>query len=263
MLRERVISALVLLPPALAALYLGGWAFTALVAFFGVAAAREAFRMVSQKGYAPFTYLGIAAVVGAIVHGMARGTASDLPLLLAALVIGSLTRALFHRSAQPATDWALTLALSLYLGGLMWFAPLLRNHTHGLRWVLAALVTTWVTDSAAYFVGLSLGRHPLAPRLSPKKTWEGAVGGWVIGVGAGTLYLPWLVPGLGLSQAALLAAAICTVAPLGDLAESMLKRQCGVKDSGQLIPGHGGALDRIDSLLFVFPTVYFFATLWS
>lgn len=263
MLRERVASALVLLPLALVALYMGGWWFTALVLVFGIVATYEAFHMFRQAGYSPFTYLGIGGVVVLVGHAAWRGDTGSMTLLLAALVLLSLVRALFHESPRPATDWALTLALTVYLGFLIRFAPLLREHPHGLRWVLAALVTTWVTDSAAYFIGLSVGRHPLAPRLSPKKTWEGAIGGWMVGVIAGAVYLPWLVPGLRPLQAAVLAAAICTVAPLGDLAESMLKRQCGVKDSGRLIPGHGGALDRIDSLLFVFPTVYFFATWWS
>ncbi len=263
MLRQRVLSALVFIPPALALLYLGGWWFTALVALFGGVAAWEAFAMLRRAGHRPLARLGTGLVVLLVVQAMAAPAASITLAVLTAVVLISLTVALFHRSEQPATDWAWTLAVVMYLGLLVRYGPLLRNRPEGLRWVLAALVTTWVTDSAAYFVGLGLGRHRLAPRLSPKKTWEGAIGGWVLGVLLATGYLPWLVPSLSRGQALVLAAAICTVAPFGDLAESLLKRQCGVKDSGHWIPGHGGALDRIDSLLFVFPVVYALARVWG
>ena len=263
MLKERILSALALMPLALALLYLGGWWFTALVALFGALAAYEGFAMLRHAGHHPFTWLGISMVLLLILHAAWRPYDEDLPLLLTALVLITLTRALFHASPHPATDWALTLALTLYLGLLMRYGPLLRNHPAGLQWVLAALLTTWLTDTAAYLIGLRFGHHRLAPRLSPKKSWEGAIGGWLVGVIGGASFLPWLLPGLTVIQGAALAAAVCTVAPLGDLAESMLKRQCGVKDSGHLIPGHGGALDRVDSLLFVFPTVYLFAQLWG
>ncbi len=263
MLKARVLSALVLIPPAFALLYLGGWWFTALVALFGALAAYEGFTMLRHAGYAPFTWLGISIVLILIFHGAGHPNGPDLSFVLSGLIMLSLARALVRTTPQSAIDWALTLALALYLGLLMRYGPLLRNHPLGLHWVLAALITTWITDSAAYFIGLRFGRHRLAPQLSPQKSWEGAVGGWVVGVVAGTAYLPFLVPGLTPIQAATLAAAVCTVAPIGDLAESMIKRQCGMKDSGHLIPGHGGAFDRIDSLLFVFPTVYLFATLWG
>ena len=120
-----------------------------------------------------------------------------------------------------------------------------------------ALLGTWITDTGAYFVGRTMGRHPFFPKISPKKTLEGAIGGWVAGVvtvmllGAGWLDLS---PPHGFALGTLLALG----ATFGDLAESVLKRQVDVKDSGNLIPGHGGMLDRIDSLLFVMPIVYYF-----
>jgi phosphatidate cytidylyltransferase len=119
---------------------------------------------------------------------------------------------------------------------------------------------TWVNDSAAYFVGKAIGRHPCAPYLSPKKTWEGTIGGWIGGLVAAVLLGQWLVD-LPWSHGLALGALVATVAPFGDLAKSMVKRQMGVKDFRVLIPGHGGMLDRVDSLLFVAPVVYYYATL--
>jgi phosphatidate cytidylyltransferase len=121
-------------------------------------------------------------------------------------------------------------------------------------------LVTWVNDTAAYFVGKAIGRHPCCPYLSPKKTWEGTIGGWIGGLVATTLLGYWLVD-LTWVQGLALGALVSTVAPFGDLAKSMIKRQMGVKDFSALIPGHGGMFDRIDSLLFVAPVVYYFATM--
>lgn len=263
MLKERVLSAIVLIPIALLLLYLGGWWFAALVAFFGLMGGYEAYTMLRRSGYSPFRVLGLAIILAFVVLGVWRPGGHWTLFLVAGAVIVTLIRALAQRTDAPATDWAFTVAVALYLGVLVHHGPLLRARPHGLWWVVAALLLTWITDSAAYFIGTALGRHRMAPRLSPKKTWEGTLGGWVTGVIAGGVLIPLLLPHLNVVHGLALGAAVSTVAPLGDLAESMFKRQCGVKDSGHLIPGHGGALDRIDSLLFVFPVVYWFSLLWG
>jgi phosphatidate cytidylyltransferase len=128
----------------------------------------------------------------------------------------------------------------------------------GAWWLLAALLGVWTFDSAAFFSGRYFGRHKLAPRISPAKTWEGAFGGLLfcivvcLVVTVGPLSVPWYL-------AIVLAFLISMAATLGDLAESLIKRQMNTKDSGQIVPGHGGLLDRIDSLLFVVMIVYLFA----
>lgn len=263
MLTERVISAIILIPIAFALLYLGGWWFTALVALFGLIAGHEAYAMLRRNGYVPFEAWGLLIVLAFIVLSAWLPHDRWLPYLTAASIMGTLIRALAQRTESPATDWAITMAIAFYLGVLMHHAPLLRARPRGLWWVITALLLTWITDSGAYFIGTAAGRHRMAPRLSPKKTWEGTIGGWITGVAAALLLVPALLPNLSLLQAAVLGAVVSTLAPLGDLAESMFKRQCGVKDSGRLIPGHGGALDRIDSLLFVFPAVYWLSVIWG
>ncbi len=260
MLKERVLSAAVLIPIAFTLLYLGGWWFVALVAFFGLVAGYEAYAMLAHKGYAPFRWWGMALILGFTVWPLLVESDRGVLFLLTFGLIATLVRALAHRSEAPATDWALTVGVTSYCGLWIYHVSSLRLLPQGLWWVITALLLTWITDSGAYFIGTAIGRHRMAPRLSPKKTWEGTIGGGITGILAACALGPWLLP-ISLEQAMGLGVAVAVAAPLGDLAESMFKRQCGVKDSGHWIPGHGGAFDRIDSLLFVFPTVYWFA-LW-
>jgi phosphatidate cytidylyltransferase len=174
----------------------------------------------------------------------------------------SLLVLLVRRSSERSMlDWALSLALALYLGGLMQFYAPLRQRTDGAFWVMALLGLSWVCDSAAFFIGRAFGRTPLAPHISPKKSREGAVAGLfasaLVGaiVGAATGRPALLVLGYG--------AVVGLATIVGDLAESLLKRQTGVKDSGVLIPGHGGILDRMDSLLFCAPVVVLYLQAFS
>jgi phosphatidate cytidylyltransferase len=161
-------------------------------------------------------------------------------------------------------DWALTLAIAIYLGWPLSFFPLLRGYdvglSHGAWWVLAVLFGVWGFDTGAFFAGRFFGRHKLAPNISPGKTWEGVIGGMVLSITAALLFtvkplaVPWYL-------AILLGILVGVAAVLGDLAESLIKRQTHVKDSGHIMPGHGGMLDRIDSLLFAVIVVYVFAQL--
>jgi len=145
--------------------------------------------------------------------------------------------------------------------GMLAFLPLLRGLPDGVGWVLLALGAAWLSDTGAYFSGMLFGRTPLHPELSPKKTVEGFVGGLVISV-LGLLVLAWLtVPALGWLEVILVGMLCSTLGVVGDLVESLVKRASGVKDAGKIMPGHGGLLDRIDSLLFVAPALYAYAVL--
>jgi phosphatidate cytidylyltransferase len=180
--------------------------------------------------------------------------APDGLALLILVAMASLALLLVHRDSERALlDWALSLALALYLGGLMQFYMPLRALQTAVpgAWVMALLVLSWVCDSSAFFVGGAIGHTRLAPLISPNKSVEGAVAGLI----APAIVGPLLALALGLPPVVTagygLAIAAATI--IGDLVESFVKRQTGVKDSGILIPGHGGLLDRMDSLLFCAP----------
>ncbi|MEX1018741.1 MAG: phosphatidate cytidylyltransferase, partial [Litorilinea sp.] len=168
-----------------------------------------------------------------------------------------------RRPENALAGWMATAVGALYIGMTVGQGVALRLLDNGLWWLLFAFFVTWTNDTTAYFVGVTLGRHKLWPRLSPKKTWEGTVGGWAGAAIMGGLVI-WLTPlhapiWLGVA----LGGACGGLALLGDVAVSMLKRQVGAKDSGRFLPGHGGFLDRMDSLLFVMPFVYQIVIFWN
>ena len=153
----------------------------------------------------------------------------------------------------------LAVAGPLYLGVTLRYAILLRQLDDGAQWLVLALFTTFATDSGAYLVGRAIGRHPLVPRISPGKTWEGGAAGLVAGTGASPLLTGLFGLPLALWEATLMGFGVGIVAQLGDLLESALKRYTGAKEAGSLIPGHGGLLDRLDSVVLNLVLVYYVA----
>ena len=259
----RVASAVVLLPLALWITWMGGLPFALLAAAAAAVAAAE---LVMMFGTAGVGEVVAVAVAGALPLSAALGpgpglfpayTAPGLALALVLLLAAFLFRRAPIESIPPR---AATAALSwLYCGLLVSTAVGLRRI--GLGWILLAFVVTWGNDTLAYFAGHALGRHRMMERISPRKTWEGFAGG-AVGSVAGALMCRYFLPELRAVTAggmALLGAGAAVLGPLGDLCESLLKRAAGVKDSGRIIPGHGGLLDRIDALLFVAPWVYLWA----
>jgi len=266
MLRTRVLSAAVLIPLVAGLTYAGGWWLAGVLFVVSVRATYEFFQLMIGAGYQPSVQA--SALVIALFLAISRFPEAHLTgLVLAASVIGTLIWQLLRPPGSHATEsWALTLGASLWLGWLISHFVLLRDLSPafglgiGTRWLVLMFLVTWVNDSAAYFVGKAIGRHPCCPYLSPKKTWEGTIGGWLGGV-VTTLLLGYVLVDLPWAHGLALGVLVATVAPFGDLAKSMIKRQMGVKDFSALIPGHGGMFDRIDSLLFVAPVVYYYATL--
>ncbi|RME70548.1 MAG: phosphatidate cytidylyltransferase, partial [Chloroflexi bacterium] len=233
------------------------WFFAGVLAF-ALVAGWEFGEMMKKGGYqtTPFFTMGLIALL--VFDGYRPGLRL-LSLILTAGLLFSLAWQLFRVSRTPTADWALTVAGGLYIGWGMGHLVALRGLSDGLAWVWLALLATWGADTFAYFVGRAVGRHKLWPRHSPKKTWEGLAGGVVGGLlGAG---LVAAVFPIGWSSALVIGAIVPIVALFGDLSISMMKRDVGVKDSSNLLPGHGGFLDRIDSLLFVSVVVYYYA-LW-
>lgn len=262
----RVASALVLFPLAVWITILGGLPFALMASAAGAVAAAELILMFSALGAAEV--IGIA-VAGAIPLVAAFGHGGELlpawsGLAFAGCTLLLFTAALLRRGPLEALPRSVSgVALSwLYCGVLLASVVGLRLR-FGVAWVILAFVVTWANDTFAYFAGHALGRHKMAPRISPKKTWEGFAGGAVgsiVGALVTRLVFPELGAALSVGMAVLLGAGGAVLGPLGDLSESALKRAAGVKDSGKIIPGHGGLLDRIDALLFVSPWVYAVAT---
>lgn len=276
-LAARVLFALVAIPVVLAAVYVGGIALALLLALAGAVAAWEYYRIARAAGYAPLAVAGvaIAALTPIAVHAYRLGRFAPPVLTLgAALVLILFALAIWVRGVDggPIGAVATTIFGAVYTAGMLSFAYGLRYHTYtvtpaaGTALLAYPLVLTWTTDTAAYFVGRAIGRHKLIPAVSPGKTVEGAVAGLVACVVVSLLYVHLvLVPAAALVLtrwwAVLVGLVLGLAVQLGDLAESLIKREAGVKDSSHLIPGHGGVLDRLDSLLFALPTAYLLFTL--
>jgi phosphatidate cytidylyltransferase len=273
----RVASGLVLIPIIVAAAW---WPISTAI-LVGLCAAlgiRELAGILRAGGYAPRTTLGISIGIALCAAAALQPyTVFDLTgAALAVVVIASLIAEIArHDRSTSLQSWALTLAGALYIGWLLshfilisqidaplrdgWLAAV--NMPPGTAWICFTLAITWLQDTAAYFVGRRFGKHRFAPVLSPKKTWEGAIGGFVASILTAMIAVPILGLPVSLPAAALIGAVAGVAGPLGDLAESLIKRQIGIKDSGHLIPGHGGILDRIDSLLFTGPLIYYMVLL--
>jgi len=182
------------------------------------------------------------------------------PLLLTSAVILSLLWLLRYSQREGAfIGWAWTVAGILYIGWLLSYFVALRGLDNGRDWVFLALFATFGSDTAAFFIGRALGKHRLAPHISPGKTWEGAIAGILGSIIVSLVLINLLNLPLGYGGAILLGVLVSVFGQLGDLVESLLKRNMGVKDSGKLIPGHGGFLDRIDSVVFVGIVVFYYA----
>jgi|WetSurSiteA1Bulk_404760.scaffolds.fasta_scaffold01418_4 phosphatidate cytidylyltransferase len=272
MLLKRVLVVIVLLPIGLAAIIAGGWYLTALVAVFMGFAAWEYVTLFRSGGLQP---AGILVVGGTLLFVLSRNINGfeSAPWLISLLILLSMTYHLvtYERGRdQAGSDFALTLGGMFYIGWIGAYFISLRNLPEGLWWILVVLPAVWFADSAAYFIGKRFGRHHLSPRLSPKKTWEGYLGGIIVGVlltaGFTALLQTWAGPDSAITplRGALVGLIMGIFPTLGDLGESMIKRQVGVKDSGKLLPGHGGAFDRVDSWLWAVVIGYYLVLwLWS
>ena len=267
-LAKRVAFAIVAIPVLLGVVWLGGAALTILLAVAAALAASEFAMLATATGSAPLrpVLIGGAALIPLVVHAAGLGLWIP-PLSAVALVVPALfVVALWARgvAGRPLEAVASTLLGLWYTGGLLSFAYALRHHRFaigaaaGTALVMFPMLVTWVTDAAAFFVGRAVGGPKLMPSVSPGKTISGAVGGLVGGAAAAWAYAAFVLPSttrMGMTVGAAVASGVLlsVVAQVGDLVESLLKRQAGVKDSSRLIPGHGGVLDRTDSLLFTLP----------
>jgi phosphatidate cytidylyltransferase len=270
MLRDRARSAAILVPPLLIAVWLGGLWVVLLVGVAVTLAGIEAFRLLTRAGHPSMLLLGVVLALVVALGDSVKELPGGSGLLLAALGIvlvgtGALTRL---DPREGLAIFATTTFGALYVGLLGFVARLAASDAavdpaallgwlgSERAWILALILVVWAFDTFAYFTGRRFGRHPFMAHISPAKTLEGVIGGLVASAIVGAVIVaalgqPWLA---GLGFGLVLAAA----AQAGDLAESMLKRAAGAKESGTLIPGHGGMLDRVDSFLFAAPVAYFY-----
>lgn len=302
---KRVLTAVVLIPLVLLALFKAPlWLFTLLVLGVALMAAREYFDAVAATGLKPFRTLGylfllcLFVACGAFVANIAGPGAAVMASfsMVAAIALLAVLACPFvfmiaglRRDPLSAAlgDVSASFLLMPYVGFTLFGLPMMRSYENGAVFILFIMVTVWVGDTAAYYVGRAFGRHKLAPRISPGKSWEGAVASVVAAVAAAIVLFHFLgaiwrglhsihlvsvsayymrsladaqpdFPHAPWWAAAGFGLCVNIAAQLGDLVESALKRGAGLKDSGSLLPGHGGVLDRIDALLFAIPTGWLF-----
>lgn len=275
-LGRRVAVAGVGIPLGVAVVWAGGWILAAVLAVLAALGASELMGLGRARGWRPFPWIGVTAAVTLVAAAFWTGSFEAwarlawVVLLLA--FFSAFVAAVFLRgpSRDPLPAVGVTVLAPVYVGAPLAFALFLRQHPQagwaspgweGTFLLFFPLVVTWIGDSAAYFGGRAFGRRKLLPSVSPAKTVEGGAAGLVGATAAGgalALLVPYLGGGLPLTAAAaaVLGLLIGAVAQVGDLAESLLKREAGVKDSGRILPGHGGVLDRFDAILFTVPFTY-------
>ncbi len=270
-LARRVIVALIGAPVAIAVIWFGDAALATLASILSALAAWEFFRLSRESGSNPLSAIGVvsAALIPLAVHAQYLGLIMVPPVAvtLALLLLVAVSIWLRGVNGKPLAAVATTLLGVLYTGGTLSYIYALRYYGYAVGDVAGALVVilpvllTWASDVGAYFAGRAIGGPKLIPSVSPGKTIAGAVGGVILTVIVCAAYVHWLLrpqAELAFSPLGLVTfgVLISVAAQVGDLAESLFKREAGVKDSGTLFPGHGGALDRLDSLFFVLPVAY-------
>jgi phosphatidate cytidylyltransferase len=261
-LSQRLIVSTIIIAIGTTMIMIGGWVFMLLILTLLCVSAWEYWRLFHAGGLRPSAVLLIGGVFALAVVRFLWGF-QYAPLVLTLCVLISMAISVFdYRAAEKTAvlDFNLNLGGLLYLGWLGSYMISLRALPDGVYWLMLVIPATALCDAGAFFIGSRLGKRKMAPIISPKKTWEGYAGGVLFGILGGTglasawhLAAPAILPWHGL----VIGAAVSLLTPLGDLGESMIKRGFGFKDSGTLLPGHGGMMDRIDSWLWAAPIGYY------
>ena len=260
----RIIVSVIAIPLIIAACLYGEIPFLIFTLFIGLAAFGEFSKMVQNKSARVNIVLGYLSVAAIILNSYFKF--SDVNTILIGSAILILLTELFRNKDSAIINIGTTLLGVLYFGILASTILLLREHfsrddilyAEGGYLIISILVSIWVCDSAAFFLGSAFGKHKLFPRVSPNKSWEGAIAGFVFAIIAMIVAKFYFIDFLTLLDAITIGIIVGTIGQMGDLVESLIKRDAGVKDSSALIPGHGGIFDRFDSLLLTAPAVYLY-----
>ncbi len=258
MLQTRIMTGVPVFLIIIAAIYVGNIWFIGGACLFATVAAWEFGKMSKAKGYHPTQIFTLGLVLLIVLDSYYGSQAYTIPGITFILFAALVWQLFNKKSNSPTADWALTIVGGLYIGWGIGTLVALRQLPNGLAWVWLALLPTWGADTLAYLVGRRFGRHKVWPRHSPGKSWEG-LGGGIIGGLLAALIIKAIFGTPTWQDTILLGLLVPIVAFFGDVSESMMKRDMGLKDSSNLFPGHGGFLDRMDSVLFVNVLVYYYA----
>ncbi|TFG48941.1 MAG: phosphatidate cytidylyltransferase [Anaerolineales bacterium] len=262
---QRLIVTLIIVPLAVLAIFLGGYVYQAVIILMLVAAAWEYCKLAGKVNLEPSLPLVLGGVILLVVSRVFFQFSYN-SVIITVLLFGT---SAFHilqyeqKESKPTADFGATVSIFMYIGFLGAYLISLRDLPGGMWWTFLVLPTVWIADSGAYLVGSTIGKHKLAAKTSPNKTWEGYFAGILTGIlgclGLIALFNQGFDAGLTIStlEGTLLGLAVSALIPLGDLTESMIKRQAGEKDSGTIFPGHGGIFDRLDSLFWAAPIGYY------
>jgi phosphatidate cytidylyltransferase len=262
MLSKRILVLIFLIPACVGFIALGGWYFAVFMAIFLAIAAWEWGKIFQQGDNHPSVIVMILGVVSLVLSRMFTIPHLVEGILAANIFLATLIHLIQYEKGrnQAATDFTITICGIVYLGWLGGHFIMLRDLPNGLWWMLLAIPAIWIADAGAYLIGRKWGKHKLSSRASPNKSWEG----YIAGIISATLLTPLIaylwslrVPDISMFQGLIIGLVVSILAPLGDLGESMIKRQFHLKDSSHLLPGHGGILDRFDSWLWAVPIAYY------
>jgi phosphatidate cytidylyltransferase len=266
-LGKRVLVSVFGIPVVLGSMYYGRIALPLLASVIEIMALWELYKIAEKKGFFPVSWPAFAMIL-ALNADLYFRQARDCFWILCGFFLISLLLELFHNKPNTTANISVTVFGAFYVS-LFSFFILIREmprfsgsrYSVGGWMVLLVFITMWVCDTAAYFVGSSFGRTKLFPRVSPKKTWEGAVAGFITAVILSLIIRKFALPEIGTADAIFIGTIVGIIGQTSDLVESLFKRDAGVKDSSSLLPGHGGMLDRFDSPLLVGPIVYAYLVL--
>ncbi|MFA6549697.1 MAG: phosphatidate cytidylyltransferase [Candidatus Margulisiibacteriota bacterium] len=256
----RTSTALLAAPIILACVYYGGLPFLFLVLFLALIAVNEFYNLMMKKGFFPAYYVGNLITIFFIVFGYYAlkrswepGHSAILTLAAAAALISGI---FLKREKDTIVDIAVTILGMIYVGWFLSYLFFIRSLTEHGGYLFFLIFTVWAMDVTAYITGKYFGKTPLMPSISPKKTWEGAIAGFLLCLIAAYIF-SWTAQ-LELVHALILGVLIGVFGQISDLIESLMKREAGAKDSSDIIPGHGGVLDRIDSFVLTAPLMYYY-----